>query len=80
MKRTGSIGSAVPPAVTTTCQPSRSASRRGSGDRRPRARVGLHGPVARRRPTAATMARQLGQPAPPTWPDASGPNSGSTMA
>ena len=29
MKRTGSIGSRVPPAVTTTCRPARSASRPG---------------------------------------------------
>ena len=63
MKRTGSIGSAVPPAVTTTCRPARSASRGGGDARRPGGRVrGPDGSLADRRDDRVDDPSQLGQP------------------
>ena len=78
MKRTGSIASRVPPALTTMCRPVRSASRgpatsggraAGSGGadrrccRRPRPR--------RRRSSGSSASRPT-----PDWPDASSPGRG----
>jgi len=80
MNRTGSMASAVPPAVTTMWRPSRSASCAGAttGGR-------IAGDAARtgRSPTAATTASTIrgnaaSRPT-PVWPLASGPASGSTM-
>jgi hypothetical protein len=85
MKRTGSIGSAVPPAVTTTWRPARSSASRpkfsasgrrggrsaGSGFRMGRA------PIAS---TAASTIRSSAARRPtPTWPEARPPVSGSTI-
>ena len=82
MKRTGSIGSAVPPAVTTMRRPSRSASRTAAsaraGARRPIGGpdrpAGRRPPRRRRRSSAVSASRPS-----PVWPDASGPSSGSTI-
>ena len=82
MKRTGSIGSRVPPAVTTMCRPARS----GVARRRRRAAAGrpgrAPGPAGRRRPRRPHR-RSAGSSASrptPVWPDASGPPPGSTIA
>ena len=82
MKRTGSIGSAVPPAVTTTCQPARSCAHRrrarpaaASPDRAP----GSAGPSTAAT-TASTIVGSSASRPRPTCPDASGPNAGSTIA
>ena len=81
MKRTGSIGSAVPPALTRILRPSRSWPR-VSG-----ARGGRRAASATRigRPTtaacaAATMRAVSASRPRPSAPEASGPSSGSTMA
>ena len=50
MKRTGSIASRVPPAVTTTCRPARSASRAGPASGGRAAGIRRRGPADRRRP------------------------------
>ena len=69
MKRTGSIGSAVPPAVTTTCRPARSASRGipATSERGPAAgaRRGTDRPVADRGDDGVDDLGQLGEPARP---------------
>ena len=80
MKRTGSIASAVPPAVTTMCRPTRSASR-GAPSRRG-GRAAGSGARTGRSPIAATTASTIrgssaSRPT-PTCPEASGPTSGST--
>ena len=81
MKRTGSIASRVPPAVTTMCRPARSASRAGptSGGR-----ADGSGGADRPSPTAATTASTIRSSSArrptPDWPEASGPASGSTIA
>ena len=80
MNRTGSIGSAVPPALITTVRPSRSASwdsptsggrSAGSGARIARS------PMAAT--TASTMAWVSARRPRPVCPLASGPASGSTI-
>ena len=69
MKRTGSIGSAVPPAVTTIRQPAR--SRACAGDRRVGGRVGRVGRAhrsageGRLRPRRRSMRDSASRP----WPD-----------
>ena len=80
MKRTGSIGSRVPPAVTTTWRPARSASRatevsggRAAGSA---ARTGRSPTAAT---TASTMAAVSARRPTPDCPDASGPLAGSTI-
>ena len=79
MKRTGSMGSAVPPALTTMCQPARSAERvapvrggraDGSGSRTGRPAIA---PA-----TASTRSGRATRRPTPTWPEASGPEAGST--
>ena len=79
MKRTGSIASRVPPAVTTMCRPVRSASRAAdtSGGRAAgsAARTGTS-PMAAT--TASTMNVRSARRPTPDCPDARGPESGST--
>ena len=82
MNRTGSIASRVPPAVTTTWRPARSASRGGPDERRPRRRVrGTDRPIADGRDDGVDDRRRA-RPAArrPICPEASGPASGSTIA
>ena len=81
MKRTGSMASRVPPAVTTTWRPARSASRGAATSGGRAAGSGLR---TGRSPTAATTAstisgRSASRPT-PAWPDASSPAAGSTIA
>ena len=77
MKRTGSIASRVPPAVTTTWRPARSASRagptRGGRAAGSGARTGRSATAAT---TASTIAPSSASRPTPSWPDASGPDAG----
>ena len=82
MKRTGSIASRVPPAVTTTWRPARSGVAGRADERRPRGGIRRHGPG--RSPTAATTASTIaGSSASRPTPDLPGgerPGAGSTIA
>ena len=81
MKRTGSIGSGVPPAVTTTCRPVevrlarrlRVAGGRCAGSG---ARTGRPSTAAT---TASTICGSSARRPTPDWPDASDPISGATI-
>ena len=81
MKRTGSIGSRVPPAVTTMRRPARSASRTAWS--RTGGRAAASGARTALFPTAATTASTIRSSSAsrpiPDWPEASRPDSGSTI-
>ena len=68
MKRTGSIASRVPPAVTTTCRPGQVGVAGRTDQGRARRRVGARGPGDRRRPRRprprSRRARPAGRPRP----------------
>ena len=77
MKRTGSIASRVPPAVTTTWRPARSASRAGPTRGGRAAGSGARtADAATAATTASTIAPSSASRPIPSWPDASGPRSG----
>ncbi len=75
------MGSRVPPAVTTTCRPARSASRAGASvsGGRAAASAARTGRPATAATTASTIAGSSASRPTPDCPDASGPASGSTM-
>ena len=80
MKRTGSIGSAVPPALITTRRPSRSLERTAPTTGGRVAGSGLRtGRPATASTTASTISAVSASRPCPTWPDASGPAAGSTI-
>ena len=80
MKRTGSIASRVPPAVTTTWRPARSASRAGATSGGRAAGSGARtGRSAMAATTASTIAGSSARRPTPDCPEASGPASGSTI-
>ena len=80
MNRTGSIASAVPPALTTTWRPSRSRSRAGSTIGGRRAASGWRtGRPSTAPTTASTMSPSSASRPTPDCPDASGPDAGSTI-
>ena len=81
MNRTGSMASAVPPALTTTWRPSRSASRTGAVRGGRAAGSGCaHGRSPMAATTASTISGRSARRPMPDCPDASEPISGGTSA